>query len=77
MLGDACKPLGRQAEMDGGTLVKRDSCSLISSNIRTWTRAAPGHVRRDLNQEAVMPSGSSHSLEKQRSLIQRLHKNIH
>lgn len=41
-LWDRCAPpaVGR-LQMDGGTLEKRDSCSLISSSISTWTSAAP------------------------------------
>ena len=40
-LGDARAPPGGRAEMDGGILANRVSCSLISSNINTWTSAAP------------------------------------
>lgn len=41
VIGDACEPPEGRAEMDGGILENRDSCSLISSSINTWTSAAP------------------------------------
>ena len=50
--------------MDGGILANKVSCSLISSNINTWTSAAPGtrQERTSYSLKKVLP-GSLHTLD--------------
>lgn len=50
--------------MDGGTLEKRDSCSLISSSISTWTRAAPVQREGDQEKSNLTENSIANSLSK-------------